>query len=373
MDAFLVVVLIFVFFGIIAVLIVLIKNSKLSRTPDASESSQRIMLDVLENLRKDVQESSGKSRQELQQRLDSISDQMQKGMQFSSKTLQDQFKQTHGIIQEVTTRLTKLDETNQQVLGFSKQMQSLENILKNPKHRGILGEYFLETILSHVLPPSQYKMQYKFQNGEIVDAIIRYRDQLIPIDAKFSLEKYNRIMETEDPGKREKLERDFKLDLKSRIDETSKYIRPSERTTDFAFMYIPAEGIYYNLLVYKVGTLSVNAQDLQEYAHKKHVIIVSPTTFFAYLQTVLQGLKAAQTEKDIKQIMRRIEDLGRHLKNYQTYYDRVGAHLGTAVNTYNIATKELSKVNKDIYRISDGRSGAKDSANVLLDKPQQDQ
>jgi DNA recombination protein RmuC len=243
------------------------------------------------------------------------------------------------------------------VLGFSEQMQSLENILKNPKQRGILGEYFLETLLGHVLQPNQYKMQYKFENGEIVDAAIFFKDKIIPIDAKFSLEKYNKIMEEKDTKKREKLEKDFKLDIKNRIDETFKYIRPKEGTTDFAFMFIPAEGIYYNLLVYKVGTLDINANDLIEYAFKKHVIIVSPTSFFAYLETVLQGLKALKMEESVKEIIKKVGDLGKHIGTYDTYMQKMGTNLGTTVNMYNNAYTEFKKIDKDVYKITEGKSG----------------
>ena len=262
--------------GTLGFLILKIKDLK---KPEDS----KLVFEYIEALRKEVRESGTESRKETEVKLDRIQERLAKGLENSSSTIQKQFSQSSKLIQEVTQKLTKLDETNKQVLGFSEQMQSLENILKNPKQRGILGEYFLETLLGNVLQPNQYKMQYKFDNGEIVDAAIFYRDKIIPIDAKFSLEKYNKIMEENDETKRTRLEKEFKLDIKNRIDETSKYIRPKENTTDFAFMFIPAEGVYYNLLIYKVGTLEINANDLVEYAFRKHVIIVSPTSFFAYL------------------------------------------------------------------------------------------
>ncbi|MCX6807193.1 MAG: DNA recombination protein RmuC, partial [Patescibacteria group bacterium] len=167
---------------------------------------------------------------------------------------------------------------------------------------------------------------------------------------------------------REKLEKDFKMDIKNRIDETARYIQPQKNTSDFALMFIPAEGIYYNMLIYKVGSTGVSAADLIEYAFKKRVIIVSPTSFFAYLQTILHGLKALQMEESVKEIIIRVGELGRHLGSYQEHFDKVGKHLGTTVNAYNSATKELGKIDKDVTRIA----GTGVGINVeLIDGPQQ--
>ncbi|MFA6305922.1 MAG: DNA recombination protein RmuC, partial [Candidatus Gracilibacteria bacterium] len=249
-------------------------------TAPKEKTDDKMLFEYMDSLRKEIRDVGNQSRKETQERLDNINERIAKGLEHSSVTLQKQFSESANLIKNVTEKLTKLDETNKQVLGFSEQMQSLENILKNPKQRGILGEYFLETLLGQVFQPNQYELQYKFSNGEIVDAAIFMKEKIIPIDAKFSLEKYNKIMEEKDEKRREQFEKEFKIDVKNRIDETAKYIRPKENTMDFAFMFIPAEGIYYNLLIYKVGTLDINANDLIEYAFKKHVIIVSPISFF---------------------------------------------------------------------------------------------
>lgn len=339
-----------------------------SRTTAKPEQDTKMFFEYIESLRKEIRESGSQNRKETAERLDKIQDRLARGLEHSSATIQKQFSESSKLISEVTEKLTKLDETNKQVLGFSEQMQSLENILKNPKQRGILGEYFLEALLSQVLQPNQYQMQYKFKNGEIADAVIFFNKKIIPIDAKFSLEKYNRIMEEKDEKRRAELEKEFKMDIKNRIDETSKYIVTKENTTEFAIMFIPAEGIYYNLLIYKVGTLDVNANDLIEYAFKKGVMIVSPTSFYAYLQTVLQGLKAMQANESIKEIIGRIEDLGRHMSNYEVYLQKMGNSLGTTVNMYNTSYKEFKKIDKDVYKISDGREGGK-AEPLLIDKP----
>ncbi|OGH72004.1 MAG: hypothetical protein A2921_00640 [Candidatus Magasanikbacteria bacterium RIFCSPLOWO2_01_FULL_43_20b] len=271
------------------------------------------------------------------------------------KTIQQQFGQSVKIITDITEKLAKLDETNKQVVGVAEQLQGLENVLKNPKHRGVLGEYYLENVLKNVMPPGAYEMQYKFSDGDIVDAAIFIKDKIIPIDSKFSLENYNRILEEKDTARHEELEKLFKQDLKKRIDETSKYIKPKEGTMDFAFMFIPAEGIYYDLLINQVGAIKLNTQDLIEYAFKeKHVIIVSPTSFFAYLQTVMQGLRALQIEESAKEIRQQVEQLGKHLLSYEEYMKKLGVSLGTVVNHYNTSYKEFAKIEKDVVKITEG-------------------
>ncbi|HCJ52724.1 MAG TPA: DNA recombination protein RmuC [Candidatus Kerfeldbacteria bacterium] len=288
----------------------------------------------------------------------------------STRAIQQQFGQSAKIIQDVTERLTKLDETNRQVVNFADQLQNLQDILKNPKQRGVLGEYFLEETLKNVLPPNSYKMQYKFNDGEIVDAVVFVEEKIIPVDSKFSLENYERILNERDESARAELEKQFKLDLKNRIDETAKYVRPEENTMDFAFMFIPSEAIYYDLLVNKVGAVQVNTRDLIEYAFKeKHVIIVSPTSFLAYLQTVLQGLRALQIEKSAKEIRKNVEQLGKHIASYDAFMQKLGQHLGTTVNTYNTAYKEFKKVDKDVLRIAE--TGG-DIEPMELEKPKEE-
>ncbi|MEK7586497.1 MAG: DNA recombination protein RmuC [Patescibacteria group bacterium] len=273
------------------------------------------------------------------------------------RSMQTQASETNRIIRDVTERLTRLDETNKQVIGFTEQLQSLQDILKNPKQRGILGEYYLETLLKNVLPPGNYQMQYAFKNGEIVDAVVFVKDRIIPIDSKFSLENYNRIIEEKNPAEKEKLEKLFVNDLKNRITETSKYIRPAENTMDFAFMFIPHEAIYYDLLINKIGAVTEETENLiQRAASKYKVIIVSPTSFLAYLQTVLQGLKAMQIEEQAKDIVKRVEDLGKHIGAYEQYMRSLGSSLGTTVNHYNKAYKELKKVDKDVMKTIGGSS-----------------
>ncbi|TSC96087.1 MAG: hypothetical protein Athens101410_240 [Parcubacteria group bacterium Athens1014_10] len=271
------------------------------------------------------------------------------------RVVERQFIESIKTIQGLTEKMTKLDETNKQVIGFAEQLQNLENVLTNPKQRGVLGEYYLETVLKNVLPPDSYQMQYKFKDGSIVDAAVFIKEKVIPIDSKFSLENYNRIMEEKNPNEREKLEKIFRQDLKNRIDETSKYIRPEEGTMDFAFMFIPAEAVFYDLLINKVGVVKINTRTLIEYAFReKHVIIVSPTSFLAYLQTVLQGLRAMKFEEVAKEIRQKMEKLSKHLLSYNGYMQKLGNNLTSTVNIYNQSYKEFNKINKDVNKITGG-------------------
>lgn len=296
----------------------------------------------------------------LQNQMNEMTRTLDSRLQESGRLMHNQFAASAGIIKEVTEKLVKLDETNKQVVGFADQLRNLQDILKNPKHRGILGEYFLETLLKNVFPPGKYKMQYEFKDGSIVDAVIFVKDKIIPIDSKFSLENYRRFLDCKDVEEASRLEKVFRQDVKNRIDETSKYIKPEEGTMDFAFMFIPAEAIYYELLV---------KQDLIEYSVKdKKVIIVSPTSFLAYLQTVLQGLRALQIEESAKEIIKRVQELGRHLSAYEIFMQKLGGHLGTTVNAYNSAYKELGKVDKDVLKIGGQAIGVEA---IVLEKPKE--
>lgn len=264
-----------------------------------------------------------------------------------------QFGESKKIIEDVTEKLTRLEETNKQVIGFTGKLEQLQDLLKSPKQRGIIGEYFLETVLKNVLPPGSYQMQYQYKNGTIVDAAVFVKNKIIPIDSKFSLDNYNRLVEEKNHEERERLEKLFKQDLKLRIDETNKYIKPEENTMDFAFMFIPAEAIYYDLLINQIGNIKLSTRDLIEYAMKeKHVIIVSPTSFLAYLQTVLQGLRALQIEESAKEIRKNVEKLGKHMLNYESYLNKVGSSLSTTVSHYNNASKEFDKIEKDVLKIA---------------------
>ncbi|MBI4088224.1 DNA recombination protein RmuC [Candidatus Kaiserbacteria bacterium] len=268
---------------------------------------------------------------------------------------------------EVAKEQTKTNEATTRFMGIAEQLANLEKVLKHQKQRGNLGEASLELILSNILPPGQFKMQYEFPGGETVDAVIMTKEGVIPIDAKFSLDNYQRLVDAVDDKQREELEKQFKNDLKMRIDECAKYVRPKDGTLPFVFMYIPAEAIYYDLLINEVGSVKVNTRNLIDYAYnEKKVIIVSPTTFAAYLQSVLYGFKAFKIEETAKDIAKNVEALGRHLNAYQDYYKKLGNALSTTVNHFNAGSKELGKIDKDVLRIT-GESAELETP--LLEKP----
>jgi len=290
---------------------------------------------------------------------DRLTDRLEKNQEMMLSSLQKQFAQSSKLVSDVSRDLTELKETNKQVVSVTDELKTLQNILQNPKQRGVLGEYYLESVLENVLPPDRYKMQYAFKDGQIVDAAILLEENMIlPVDSKFSLENYNRLVEEKTKEGRDRFVKLFKADLKARIDETSKYIRPDEGTLDHAFMFIPSEAIYYDLLVNKIGSTEVGARDLIEYAFReKHVVIVSPTTFLAYLQTVMQGLKSLQIEHKAKEIQKNVSKLAKHVSSYDDFMNRLGKSLSVTVNHYNSAHKELGKIDKDVTKISGTASG----------------
>jgi DNA recombination protein RmuC len=281
--------------------------------------------------------------------------------------IQQQMQAITGELRGMTKEVTSVKEIGRQTQGFAQQLQNLQDILKNPKQRGILGEYYLETVLKNVLPPGMYQMQYPFKNGEIVDAAVFVSDKIVPIDSKFSLDNYNRLVHASDAEK-PAFEKAFVNDLKLRIQETAKYIRPEENTMDFAFMFIPSEGIYYDLLTNQVGG-GEDENLIQRAAGKYKVIIVSPTSFLAYLQTVMQGLKALKIEEKAVEIQQRVGELGKHISAWQEFYRKLGISLGTSVSHYNSGYKELGKIDKDVYRIAESKIGIEPE---LLDKPSTD-
>lgn len=300
-----------------------------------------------------------------------IGDKLERSSESMQTSMQKQLSESAKLVADVTQRLAKLDETNKRVIDVADELKTLQNVLQNPKQRGVFGEYYLESVLDNILPTKNFQMQYKFKNGEIADAVVFLdKGQILPIDSKFSLENYNRMVTVEGKANKEELLKKVRADLKGRIDETSKYIRPSEGTMDFAFMFIPSESLYYDLLIGDVGTGS-SARDLIEYAFRdKKVIIVSPTSFMAYLQTVLQGLRSLQIEEQAKDIQIRVGKLGQHIGKFDSFMQKLGASLGTTVNHYNAAHKELGKIDKDVLKIAGNVSSVEP---LLIDKPRGDE
>lgn len=315
----------------------------------------------------------------MQQQLQELSRSMREQMSESNRVVQQgsqiQFRESKELIQQINRdvgeqirsiqesvsekllgvqrHVSEVSESSKQVFLVAEQLQNLEKVLKHQKQRGNLGEASLLLALENILPVGAYKLQYQFPGGETVDAVIETKDGFIPVDAKFSLDNYRRLVDATTDVEREMLEKEFKNDLKKRIDETAKYIRPNDGTLPFAFMYIPAEAIYYDLMINEVGSIKSNTRSLIDYAYKdKNVIIVSPTTFAAYLQSVLYGFRAFKVEEGAKEIQKNVEKLTRHLDAYNEYFTKLGISLGTTVNHFNAAHKEFGKIDKDVVKIA---------------------
>ncbi len=346
----------------IALLVWLIFEVKKSQKPKQEDSqSMQLLLQSLHHLRDSFDEKiSGSNRD--------MSEAVKTQFSESQKLIQHINRQMSESLLNVTREIAETKETNNKVFELAGQLSDLEKVLKNQKTRGNLGEMGLELILSNILSPLNYQMQYSFSDGKIVDAIIKTEaDKFIPVDAKFSLDNYRRLVDETDDVKRIELEKAFKIDLKKRIDETAQYIRPTEGTLPFAFMFIPAEGIYYDLLINEVGAIKANTRNLIDYAYNdKKVIIVSPTTFSAYLQSVLYGFKAFQIEKSALEIQKNVQKLGRHLAAYYEVFEKMGNSLGTTVNHFNKASQELQKIDKDITSIG---GDSPELNQLILEKP----
>ncbi len=350
MSTFIIILFLLILLALVGFLLFLfLKNN------NSAQSDEKLLI-LAEKIGELSRQNEG-LRQELDKKLSETNRVSQESAFKSSQLIQGINNQSNKMISEITEKLTKLDETNKQVISFSEQLNNLERVLTNQKKRGNLGEAGLKLVLENILPPTAYTLQYQFKDGDIVDAVISTKEGLIPVDAKFSLDNYNRILNEDNADKKASLEKDFRNDLKKRIDETAKYIRTNEGTMDFALMFIPAEAIYYDLLINEVGAVKVNTRSLVDYAYgEKRVIIVSPTTFAAYLQTILQGLRALQIEEGAKHIRKNVESLGRHLKTYDDFMKKLGGSMSTTVNHYNSAYKEFKKIDKDVARISDSKS-----------------
>ncbi len=351
--------LILIIFGLLAIFIVIyLATRKRQNNSGSGDQGLNLILQQINELSRTVDQKISESHKQV------------------NESLRYQSSESARLIKEITEELVRVGEGQKQVVNFADQLQELQNILKNPKQRGVLGEYYLETLLKNTMPPGSYEMQYKLGRDEdghdlIPDAVVFVKDKIIPIDSKFSLENYNRMIEERNPAEKEKLEKQFVNDLKERIKETGKYIQPSQNTLDFAFMFIPHEAIYYDLLINKVGALKEETENLiQRAASKYKVIIVSPTSFLAYLQTVLQGLKAMQIEEKAQEIIKHVENLGKHIKAYDEYHGKLGASLSTVINHYSASSKELKKIDKDVLKITGTGAGIEP---ILLEKTHLDE
>ncbi|HLC40603.1 MAG TPA: DNA recombination protein RmuC, partial [Methylomirabilota bacterium] len=289
---------------------------------------------------------------QLQSVTGEVNKQLRAGMELMQKaqtTMGERLDRTTSVVSEVQGSLGKLGEVTQRVLEVGKNIAGLEQILKAPKVRGGLGETFLEQLLSQMLPREHYELQHQFRSGEKVDAVIRLGERLIPVDAKFPLENFQRMLEEAEEEPRKQARRAFVRDVKARVDEISKkYILPDEDTFDFALMYVPAENVYYEIIV---RDDKVEDEPLLAYGISKRIIPVSPNSFYAYLQTILLGLKGLRIERNAREIMAVLGRLEGDLEKFREQFDVVGKHLTNAKNKYDDAGQLLARFDEKLKGI----------------------
>lgn len=273
--------------------------------------------------------------------------QMNLTMQESHKMIGQNLSSATNVFGNVREQLGRLEETNKQIYAVGKDISSLQELLRAPKFRGQMGETLLENLLSQVLPKDHYQMQYRFKSGDAVDAVIRLGERLVCIDAKFSLENFQKMLNAKDEQEKNIHRKKFIQDVKNRIDEiASKYIIPEENTYDFALMYIPAENVYYEVVI---------KEDIFSYSMAKKVIPVSPNTFYAYLQVICLGLKGLKIEENAKAILKNLSTLGVEINKFKEDFDTLGNHLSNAKTKYDDSQKRLDKFSDRLSNIQDNK------------------
>lgn len=259
----------------------------------------------------------------------------------------ERLENTTKVVGSVTDRLSKMEEATKRIYDVGKDIAGLHDILRAPKLRGNLGELFLKDILSQYFPRESFSMPYTFRSGEKVDAALHLADdKIVPIDSKFPLENFRKLIGTDNEEEKKKAQKAFTSDVKKRIDEIARYILPDEGTMDFALLYIPAENVYYEVIVKNEGE-----GNLSEYAFKKRVIPVSPNNFFVYLQTILMGLRGLQIEKSAQEIQASLVRLKGDFTKFDDTFEVLGTHLTNASNKYDDAKRRLDKVGSKLENI----------------------
>ena len=274
--------------------------------------------------------------------------QMNQSLQEANKIIGQNLGNATTVFGSVKEQLGKLESTNIQILEVSKNISSLQELLRAPKFRGQMGETLLENLLAQILPKDYFTMQYRFKSSDAVDAVIKLGNHLVPIDAKFSLENFQKMLDAQDEAQKNAFRKKFTQDLENRIDEiSSKYILPQEDTFDFAFMYIPAENVYYELII---------KEDALSYALSKRVIPVSPNTLYAYLQVVCLGLKGLKVEENAKNILKNLSALSVEINKFRDDFNTLGSHLSNAKGKYDDSSKRLERFSDKLINIEDSKT-----------------
>ncbi len=351
---------------LIGIIIFLVSfNKKINK----KDNNQELFLisETLKTLKDDIKTDIRETRRELDQKIYSGQKDMHENVKYQFEASQKLINDINEKLNNVDKSVVEVKEGSKQVLSMTEQLSNLEKVLTNQKQRGNWGESSLELILSNYLA-GQYQMQYRFKNGEVVDAVINMKDKFLPIDSKFSIDNYRRCIDATNDEDKKYFAEEFKKDIKKRIEETSKYVNEiDENTTPFAFMFIPSEAIYYDINAGNNGSLKVDTEKLLDFAKSKRIHLVSPSSIFAFIHLIWSGIKDQKIEEGAKEIKKKVEELGKHIQKYEDYMQKLGNAMNTSVNHYNAAYKELKKIDKDVYKITDGKNEMSVDP-ILIDK-----
>ena len=328
---------------------------------DAMIKSQDAVNHQLVHIMQQVNSQLGQVTSQVNTRLGQVTDQLQK----STGDLNTRLDNAAKVVSDVSKGLGGLSEATKKVFEVGKDIASLQEILRSPKLRGGLGELFLGELLAQILPPAHFTLQHRFKSGEVVDAVIRLGRNLVPVDAKFPLENFKRVIEVSSEEEQRAAKRKFISDVKKHIDAISgKYILPDEGTFDFALMYVPAENVYYELII-KDEAMDKD-KGLLNYAFAKRVIPVSPNSFYAYLQTILLGLKGMHIEERAQDILTNLARLSGDFRKFQEEFELVGKHLTNTKSRYDEADKKLAKFEDKLQSLSDASPAIEETGKLPL-------
>ena len=327
------------------------------KTDPSSQAMWLAMQNQIEQLRVQMSDGLNKNisllteqQRGVNEQLRGITDQVNRQLMDSSGEINKRLDNAARVIGDVQKNIGELSEASRQIFEVGKNIATLQEILQPPKLRGGLGEQFLGELLAQVLPPKFYTLQYMFSNGERVDAVVRLGEKLVPIDSKFPLDNFKRVIECKTDEERKAYQKTFYRDVKKHIDDiASKYIVPNEGTYDFALLYIPAENVYYETIT-KDDSFG-EEKGILNYALNKKVIPVSPNSFYAYLQVIVLGLKGLEIEKDAQKILVLLASLKKDLGGFQEDFQLVGKHITNAGNKFEEARRRLDKFNFKLEQI----------------------
>jgi DNA recombination protein RmuC len=318
-------------------------KNQLNELKTKQMESQQVSLTSQTQLLMDTQKN-------LNNQLQQMMTLMNKSLNDAQSTITRQLSGSNQIIGDIHSKLASLESTAKNIQDIGKNISSLQDILQAPKLRGNLGEYLLEELLKQIFPGANYETKYSFKNGTQVDAIIKLGGYIVPVDSKFPLESYQRFINTDDEESKKTYKKEFIVSVRKRIDETAKYINPAEGTFDFAMMYIPAENVFYEAIIN--DSFTNKEYELLNYAMSKHVIPVSPNSFYAYLMALVFGLKGLKIEQEAKTILGEISLIQEKFGKFFTDYNLVGKHLNSAITKYNDTAKSADKLNERVGRLT---------------------